>query len=163
MMPLLNYSTTVAAEVTASQIVALLVRKGARNILLDYDGNGSVTSIKWRVEGKYGPLGFGLPVNVDAVFDILTKERRLTTDPVRRRQQAAMVAWRILKDWVEAQMALLETGMVELEEIFLPYMLNGSERVYQQLAAGGFKGLPMLGAGGPEHWSCPGGGSVRQV
>jgi hypothetical protein len=34
------------------------------------------------------------------------------------------VAWRIIKDWVEAQMAILESQMVQMEEIFLPYMVN---------------------------------------
>ena len=58
-----------------------------------------------------------------------------------RRQQATRVAWRILKDWIEAQLALLDTGMVELEEIFLPYMLQGDQTLYQALQAGNFKAL----------------------
>jgi hypothetical protein len=40
------------------------------------------------------------------------------------REQAERVAWRIVKDWVEAQMAILESEMVQMDEIFLPYMLN---------------------------------------
>ena len=39
-------------------------------------------------------------------------------------EQAERVAWRIVKDWVEAQMAILESEMVKLDEIFLPYMVN---------------------------------------
>ena len=39
-------------------------------------------------------------------------------------EQANRVAWRIIKDWIDAQMAVLETEMVEMEEIFLPYVLN---------------------------------------
>jgi hypothetical protein len=38
--------------------------------------------------------------------------------------QAERVAWRIIKDWVETQMAILESQMVQMEEIFLPYMVN---------------------------------------
>ena len=34
------------------------------------------------------------------------------------------MAWRILKDWVEAQMAILESEMVQMDEIFLPYMVT---------------------------------------
>ena len=37
--------------------------------------------------------------------------------------QAVRVAWRIIKDWVEAQMALVDTSMVKTEEVFLPYMM----------------------------------------
>ena len=38
------------------------------------------------------------------------------------RAQAIRIAWRIVKDWVEAQMAILETEMVKMEQIFLPYI-----------------------------------------
>ena len=58
-----------------------------------------------------------------------------------RRQQAIRTSWRILKDWVEAQMALLETGMVTMDEIFLPYMLSGGQTFYQALVAGEFEAL----------------------
>ena len=37
-------------------------------------------------------------------------------------EQAYRVAWRNILDWVQAQMALLEIGMVKMEEVFLPYM-----------------------------------------
>lgn len=39
-------------------------------------------------------------------------------------EQSERVAWRIIKDWVETQMAILESEMVQMDEIFLPYMLN---------------------------------------
>jgi len=35
-------------------------------------------------------------------------------------------------DWVEAQMAILETDMVQFDEIFLPYMMNRSGMTYFQ-------------------------------
>lgn len=69
-----------------------------------------------------------MPVNYDAVYEVLTEEGRIFKgDAERRKEQARRVAWRILKDWIEAQIALLESGMVEMEEIFLPYMLAGAD------------------------------------
>ena len=48
--------------------------------------------------------------------------------------QAKRVAWRIVKDWVEAQMALLDTTMMSLDQIFLPYMLLTPEQtVYERV------------------------------
>ena len=38
-------------------------------------------------------------------------------------------------------MALLETGMVTMDEIFLPYMLSGGQTFYQAMVAGEFKAL----------------------
>lgn len=44
------------------------------------------------------------------------------------------IAWRILKDWVEAQMALLDIEMVRFEEIFLPYIeTDNGQTIYERL------------------------------
>ena len=57
--------------------------------------------------------------NTEAVQRVLAKQK-VKCD----RDQAERVAWRIVKDWVEAQMAILESEMVQLDQIFLPYMVN---------------------------------------
>lgn len=45
------------------------------------------------------------------------------------------MAWRILKDWVEAQMALLDIEMVRFEEIFMPYIeTNEGQTLYEKLS-----------------------------
>ena len=80
-----------------------------------------------RPESRVGRGGFALPSNIDAVSVKLTEQRIMLTVPESRRQQAVRTSWRVLKDWVEAQMALLETGMVTMDEIFLPYMLSGGQ------------------------------------
>ena len=50
------------------------------------------------------------------------------------REQAERVALRILKDWVETQMALLDIEMVRFEEIFLPYIETSSgQTIYERL------------------------------
>jgi len=66
-----------------------------------------------------------------------------TAETERLRAQAVRVAWRILKDWVAAQMAILETEMVKLEQIFLPYVETPDGRtVYERLAESRFLQLP---------------------
>ena len=47
------------------------------------------------------------------------REKNRRIDPSR--EQAVRTAWRIVKDWVEAQMALVETQMVSTQDVFLPY------------------------------------------
>ena len=87
----------------------------------DYDGQGRITSLSFLVDTPAGPRGIRLPANVDAVHAVLQRQK-VKCD----REQAERVAWRIIKDWVEAQMAILESEMVEIDEIFLPYMVNQS-------------------------------------
>ena len=141
-MPLLNYTTKVNAQKTVTEVMGLLVAKGADEISIVYDDDRQPAGLKWNVQSpRLGRVAFALPCNVDAVFVKLTEQRVMVTSPESRRQQAIRTSWRILKDWVEAQMALLETGMVTMDEIFLPYMLSGGHTFYQALVAGKFKAL----------------------
>ena len=118
-MPLLNYTTKVDVFTTLGAIQGQLVKHGAKKIMQDYDDDGHITALSFLVETPTGPRGIRLPANVDAVYTVLTLQR-VKCD----REQAERVAWRIVKDWVEAQMAILESEMVQMDEIFLPYMVN---------------------------------------
>ena len=146
-MPLMNYSTRVEAHRTVSEVTAILVRHGASRIVQDFDRSGNVVALKWSLDGRYGTLGYAMPVNYEAVYDVLTDEGLIfKRDTDRRMAQARRVAWRILKDWIEAQIALLESGMVEMEEIFLPYMLagTGDRTLYKALVDGQFRDLHLI-------------------
>ncbi len=120
-MPILNYTTSVNVFKTLGEIQMQLVKHGAKKIMQDYDDDGNIVALSFLVDTPTGPRGIRLPANVDAVHAVLTRQR-VKCD----REQAERVAWRIVKDWVEAQMAILESEMVQMDEIFLPYMVNGS-------------------------------------
>jgi hypothetical protein len=38
-------------------------------------------------------------------------------------EQAQRIAWRQLLRWVQAQLAMIDTGMVRTEEVFMPYIV----------------------------------------
>ena len=60
------------------------------------------------------------------------------------------ISWRILKDWIEAQLALIETEMVSLDQVLLPYMTTDTgHSVYEVLVERRFA-LPALGTGEQE-------------
>lgn len=118
-MPLLNYSTKVDVYTTLGAIQGQLVKHGAKKIMQDYDEQGHISSLSFLINTPTGFRGIRLPANVDAVQKVLAKQK-VKCD----REQAERVAWRIIKDWVEAQMAILESEMVQMDEIFLPYMVN---------------------------------------
>ena len=118
-MPLLNYTTKVNVYTTISEIQAQLVSHGAKRIMQDYDNKGHISALTFQIDTHAGLRVIRLPANVDAVSKVLAKQK-VKYD----REQAERVAWRIVKDWVEAQMAILESEMVWIDEIFLPYMVN---------------------------------------
>ena len=56
--------------------------------------------------------------------------------------QAKRIAWRQILRWVEAQLALVETGMVKIQEVFIPYMLmDKGKTLYEKLEETQFKML----------------------
>lgn len=134
-MPILNYTTKVPVDRTVNEIHKTLAKAGAGAILSEYDGSGQISHISFRVDNSGGPIHFRLPANIDGVSDALKLDKAYRDDAHARR-----VAWRILKDWIEAQMAIIEAQMADLEQVFLPYAQTSSgETVYDRYIEGGFK------------------------
>jgi hypothetical protein len=124
-MPLLNYTTTVSALRTGGQVQELLAKAGASAITFLYEA-GRIVGLSFSVNGEM----FTLPVHAQRVYKKLLSQ---TIAPkYQTRDQAERVAWRIIKDWLEAQLAIIETGMVSLAEVMLPYMhVEGGRTVFQ--------------------------------
>ncbi len=130
-MPILNYTTTIDANKTVAEVQRILAKYGERSILLNYGNDGSVGSLSFQIIKDDKNLGFRLPVQIDKVLAVL---KRTAPYRYRTKEQAVKVSWRILKDWVEAQMAILEAEMVDIDEVFLPYLLvDGNRTLYEKM------------------------------
>jgi hypothetical protein len=126
---LLNYTTTISAARTITEMQAMLVKAGATAVTLHYDGFGHTTGLTFKVDTKYGPQEFTLTVNTKAVCDILAKMR---TRPYSHSERVKLVAaqgertaWRVARSWLEAQLAMIEIGLASLDQVMLPYMHVG--------------------------------------
>lgn len=129
-MPILNYTTSVPASRSIGQVQNLLVKGGARAIMSEYDDRGLANGISFAVETPFGQRSFTLPVNAEKVEAVLKKQR--VQPRYRTPEHAERVAWRILKDWLEAQLAIIQTEMVTLDQVMLPYMrAQGGQTVYE--------------------------------
>lgn len=137
-MPLLNYRTEVPVSRTLAKIQDLLVTAGANRVMVEYDINRRASGVAFSIGTIHGPRDFVLPVNTAKVEAVLTRQR--VDARYRSPQHAERVGWRIVKDWLEAQLAIIATEMVTLDQVMLPYMTgDGGATVYdlylaQQLA-----------------------------
>lgn len=134
-MAILNYTTTVDSFKTVSEIERILVKHNAKSIMKNYDGE-SIMGLSFLIDTGVQQIPVRLPVKVDECLEVLKKEKKNSprSNIKANREQAERVAWRILKDWVEAQMALLDIQMVRFEEIFLPYIETGNgQTIYERL------------------------------
>jgi hypothetical protein len=146
-MPLLNYTTQIEAAKSVGQIHGILVAHGARAILTNYDSNGQIESLSFEINTPSGIAHIRLPIDPDSVLRVMMRSGSRVPRRLITRTHAIRVAWRIVKDWVEAQMAILETEMVKMEEIFLPYIEMSSGKTLFQV----FEERKMLTEGDKEE------------
>lgn len=137
-----NYTSSVPVDRTVAKIEAALVSGGAEDIHKTFK-NGLLEGVSFQIfdptVGK--KLAIRLPANHEAVFDALRgrvkKPRAGTLDKLR--EQASRTAWKIIQDWVEVQISLIQLGQAEFLQVFLPYVWDGERTFYTALKSGGFK------------------------
>ena len=113
-MALKNYTTTVDVYKTLGEIQGALAGNGARKIMVDYDGVGNPIAVTFGIETPGGPRGFLLPANVEGVRAVFVRQNIKDA-----KGQAERTAWRNVRDWILSQLALIEAGQAQLEEVFL--------------------------------------------
>ena len=135
-MAIKNYTTTSDVHKSLREIQGALASHGARKVMVDYDGAGNPTGVTFGIETPEGPRGFLLPANVDGVRAAFVRQKVKATSG-----QAERTAWRNVRDWIMAQMAIIEAGQVQIDEVFLPYLTDGKGRTLYQLYQGGYLAL----------------------
>jgi hypothetical protein len=142
-MAILNYTTEVPPERTVGEITSLLIRKGARSVTTNYGEGGDLQGISFIMLVGGLPVAFLLPSNVDGVAGSMLRDKPwnntrrakggLMGYKAKIRERARWVAWRILKDWVAAQMALIESNQAEAAQVFMPFAQQKDGRTMFQL------------------------------
>lgn len=141
-MPLLNYTTEISAERSIAEVQKLLTAGGATAILLLTDASRRVSAVHFRLKTNFGETTFELPADaasvslaINAQIDEETrtrgrKERKIPIRLMNNREQAERIAWRIVKDWLEVQLAMHAIGAAKLEQILLPFAVDDSGKTF---------------------------------
>lgn len=122
-MPIKDYTTTISVGKTMGEITETLARRGVTRIATLFDDDGTPAGLGFTMRTAYGPREFELPVRTAGVLAALEADR--VQPKYRTPEHAARVAWRIAKDWLEAQAALIDAQLATLDEVMLPYMVDG--------------------------------------
>jgi hypothetical protein len=119
----LNYTTTIDPDKSAIECIGRLAAHGAEAIGITYD-HGLPTGVHFQIGTPWGQRSYSLPVNMDGTHKALQRAANRGRIPPRYAtlEQARRVSWRVLKDWLEAQLALIEAGVAEMSQVMLPYM-----------------------------------------
>lgn len=134
-------TTKINPEQTVGEIQSVLGKYGAAGIQMEYQ-DGEIKAVAFILNIQERRVPFLLPCRWEAVYKTMTgrmrKQRASRADEYVL--QSKRVAWRQILRWVEAQMAMVETDMVKIEEVFMPYAVidNKGTTLFQKMVGSKF-------------------------
>lgn len=144
----LNYTTTIDPAKSATECMGMLANAGARKISIDMESKVPV-GLSFVIKTRWGDRAFDMPADIEGTYQALLRAYRSRSIPPKyaTREQAARVTWRVLKDWLEVQLAMIEAGLADLEQIMLAYVLVEPKKTLYQAYG---EQQPALEAATPE-------------
>lgn len=141
-MPILSYTTKVNPWTTVNEIQKLLAKNGATHCSIKNEGAHPVV-VSFTLFVHNEPLNFLLPCNHGGVFGALKRNNKVPA-ALRNMDHALAVSWRIIKTWIEVQMAVVESGLITIPEVFMAHLIinEQGDTLSQKILSGG--GLKLL-------------------
>lgn len=160
-MFLKNYTSEVPVTQTIHRIEQVLIKCGVSGITKEYGPSGETIAIRFHIKpgAEIPEMTIRLPADRDKALDALwldyvggdklnakgdaidgwgSRKKKRKQDFA---QQAERTAWKIVQDWIEVQMSMIQMKQAEYPEVFLPYVWDGRTTVYQRIKESGFRNL----------------------
>ncbi len=141
-MNIRNYTSSVPVINSINFIEHRLASAGATHIAKFYEENRPVGMI-FQITHNNVPLTFKLPAKSQAVFNVLfnTVKRPRPSTKETIRSQSDRTAWKILSDWVDIQITMIQLEQAEFTEVFLPYFYDQktNKTLFEKVAANEIK------------------------
>lgn len=141
-----NYTSEVPAITSMGRIEKALVEAGASDISKKY-ADGVCSAVTFRIPVNNIPMFFLLPARADACFKILwgsmNAQGQRQANKRKWQEQAERTAWKIIADWVDIQLSMIQLEQAELMQVFLPYAYDpaSDQTFYEKLKTSNFKML----------------------
>lgn len=156
-MFLKNYTSDVPASVTINRIQQTLLRAGVKSIEMDYGSANEVVAITFKIQmNEHRSIPVRMPADVAAAQNALwldyigtdllpTGEIAYGSRKNKRAkdflEQGQRTAWKLVQDWIEVQLSMIQMRQADPMQVFLPYVWDGRRTFYQGLKDSGFKAL----------------------
>ena len=142
-MNIKNYTSSVPVINSIGKIEFRLAQAGATHIAKSYERE-KPTGMIFQIPVNNTPLTFKLPAKIEKVRDYLINQRNKPPKPEARKTielQAERTAWKILADWIDIQVSLIQLDQAEPAEVFLPYSYNPAtdQTLFEIVKSSGFK------------------------
>lgn len=157
-MFLKNYTSNVLVSQTIYRIEQVLIKCGVVGIAKEYTGaSGEISAITFRINDNGKEFNVRLPADKEKAQEALWRDyggneihadglRMLHSSRKRLKrsdfaQQAERTAWKIIQDWIEVQMSMIQMRQADSVEVFMPYIWDGKQTVYNRVKDGGYRML----------------------
>lgn len=156
-----NYTSSVPVSETIRRIESVLIRCGVSGITKEYSPNGDVSAVRFEITVPETPtVRVRLPVDKERALEALWANY-VNGDDVSEdgnriawhsnshkkkkrsdfKDQAERTAWKIVQDWVEVQMSMIQMKQADFVEVFLPYVWDGHSTVYSRIKDSKYRAL----------------------
>ncbi len=104
----------------------------ALNIRIPADGKAAQTAL-WLDYAGADVSPDGLTINY--------WNRRKTKKKSDFREQGERTAWKLMQDWIEVQISMIQLKQADTLQVFLPYVWDGTQTYYDALKTNDFKAM----------------------
>ena len=156
-----NYTSDVPVSQTVYRIEQLLIRCGVSGISKEYHQNisGKIVALIFSIKLDLGKeWKIRVPVDEEKALQCLwlnyaAGERmnasgseilyggRKKKKRADFREQAERTACKIMQDWIEVQLSMIQMQQADFQQVFLPYVWDGTQTVYDRIKSGGYRAL----------------------
>lgn len=160
-MFLKNYTSEVPVSRTIARIEEALIACRVSGITKEYGVNGDMVAVRFHIKlPDTRELDIRIPADVDGAQEALWRDYVGSdeTSPdgsqllwgghgkkkKRRsdfRQQAERTAWRLMQDWVEVQLSMIQLKQADTAEVFMAYVWDGKQTFYQAVRDANYRAL----------------------
>lgn len=140
-----NYTSEVAPSITISRIQKTLLKAGVRSLEMEYGSDHKVAAMIFKIEFEAGKF-LHAKLWLDYVGkDKLSQDGQYSSSKRKNKKsfldQAERTAWKLMQDWIEVQLSLIQLNQVEVVQVFLPFVWDGKRTFYETLKGSGFRAL----------------------
>lgn len=159
-MFLKNYTSDVPVSQTIARIETVLLRAGVSTIAKEYGPNQQTVAVTFSIAASADKpmLSVRMPADVAAAQNALWLDyvdgEKLSSDGnsvwynARKKktrkdflEQGERTAWKLVQDWIEVQISMIQLHQADVVQVFLPYIWDGRNTFYQRLKNSDFKAL----------------------
>jgi hypothetical protein len=144
-MSIRNYTSEIPASRSIASIMQRLVDHGASEVAASYVDKRVVGLVFVIPGGDSKHIPIRLPARSKQIAVVLRRSYKKVNDATAKRieEQAERTAWKLLDEWIQIQLNLIQLEQIEFLEAFLPFVWNPAleKTFFERVKEGGMLAL----------------------